>query len=209
MPIAHWAVRRRPPELGDRNLAPAHLCQLRSTHGALHKTRHQNMALRDRAPASDFRGPFAQAGARIAPAHGTAPRNRCPFRKFHPAWDSHRRAESSHDWGRCLHSFTRSECSSSTCSSRGAERVRWSRYPLNWEAIMRFKITGILLLSAVVLTSSAAAQTTPAPLGDHPNSDRRHQTAERNRRAALFQSSWRPSGWSVPNQHAGIGELGN
>ena len=28
---------------------------------------------------------------------------------------------------------------------------------------MRFKITGILLLSAVVLTSSAAAQTTPAP----------------------------------------------
>jgi hypothetical protein len=31
MPIAHWAVRRRPPELGDRNLAPAHLCQLRST----------------------------------------------------------------------------------------------------------------------------------------------------------------------------------
>ena len=136
-------------------------------------------------------------------------RNWCPFRKFHPAWDSHRRAESSHDWGRCLHSFTRSECSSSTCSSRGAERVRWSRYPLNWEAIMRFKITGILLLSAVVLTSSAAAQTTPAPLGDHPNSDRRHQTAERNRRAALFQSSWRPSGWSVPNQHAGIGELGN
>jgi quercetin dioxygenase-like cupin family protein len=28
---------------------------------------------------------------------------------------------------------------------------------------MRFKITGMLLLSAVVLTSSAAAQTTPAP----------------------------------------------
>ena len=24
MPIAHWAVRRRPPELGDRNLAPTH-----------------------------------------------------------------------------------------------------------------------------------------------------------------------------------------
>src|SRR6476659_678731 len=48
-----------------------------------------------------------------------------------------------------------------------------------------------------------------SPLGDHPNSDRRHQTAERNRRAALIPSSWRPSGWSVPNQHAGIGELGN
>src|SRR5213078_3452762 len=47
--------------------------------------------------------------------------------------------------------------------SRGAERVRWSRYPLNWEAIMRFKITGILLLSAVSFTNSAAAQTTPAP----------------------------------------------
>jgi hypothetical protein len=24
MPIAHWAVRRRPPELGDGNLAPTH-----------------------------------------------------------------------------------------------------------------------------------------------------------------------------------------
>src|SRR6266851_10389366 len=44
----------------------------------------------------------------------------CPFRKFDPAWDSHRRRESSHDWGRCLQSYTRSECSWSICSSRGA-----------------------------------------------------------------------------------------
>ena len=35
----------------------------------------------------------------------------CPFRKFHPAMDSHREAEQS---------CTRLECSSSTCSSRGA-----------------------------------------------------------------------------------------
>src|SRR5258707_11355311 len=44
----------------------------------------------------------------------------CPFRKFDPAWDSHRRTESSHDWGRCLQSYTRSECSWSICSSPGA-----------------------------------------------------------------------------------------
>src|SRR6059036_2981276 len=44
----------------------------------------------------------------------------CPFRKYHPAWDSRREVESSHDWGRCLQSCTRSECSSSTYLSRHA-----------------------------------------------------------------------------------------
>jgi quercetin dioxygenase-like cupin family protein len=34
---------------------------------------------------------------------------------------------------------------------------------LNWEAIMRFRITGILLLGAMALAAAAAAQTTPAP----------------------------------------------
>jgi hypothetical protein len=34
---------------------------------------------------------------------------------------------------------------------------------LNWEAIMRFRITGILLLDAMALAAPAAAQTTPAP----------------------------------------------
>src|SRR5262245_43967584 len=42
------------------------------------------------------------------------------FPKIHPGWESHRDAESSHDQGRCSRSCTRSECSSSTCSSRGA-----------------------------------------------------------------------------------------
>jgi hypothetical protein len=43
----------------------------------------------------------------------------CPFRKFYPAWESRREAESSHDLGRCLQSCT---CSGplSTCSSRAA-----------------------------------------------------------------------------------------
>src|SRR5262249_26270771 len=43
----------------------------------------------------------------------------CPFRKSHPAWESHRRVESSHDRGRCSRFCIRSECSASTCSSRG------------------------------------------------------------------------------------------
>jgi hypothetical protein len=30
---------------------------------------------------------------------------RCPFRKFDPAWDSRRKAESSHDWDRCWRSW--------------------------------------------------------------------------------------------------------
>jgi hypothetical protein len=34
----------------------------------------------------------------------------CPFRKFHPIWDSHRESESSHDRGRCLQSCIHSEC---------------------------------------------------------------------------------------------------
>jgi quercetin dioxygenase-like cupin family protein len=34
---------------------------------------------------------------------------------------------------------------------------------LNWEAIMRFRTTGILLLGAMSLHASVAAQTTPAP----------------------------------------------
>src|SRR6266404_3359805 len=45
---------------------------------------------------------------------------RCPFRKFHPAWESRREPESSHDLGRCLQPCTCSGCSSSTCSSRAA-----------------------------------------------------------------------------------------
>jgi cellulose biosynthesis protein BcsQ len=48
------------------------------------------------------------------------PAGSCPFRKFHPALDSHREAESAHDWDRCSQSCTRSECSSSICSSRGS-----------------------------------------------------------------------------------------
>src|SRR5262249_58124577 len=44
----------------------------------------------------------------------------CPFRKFHPAWDSRREAESSQDPCRCSQSCTRLGCSSSTCSSRRA-----------------------------------------------------------------------------------------
>jgi quercetin dioxygenase-like cupin family protein len=35
--------------------------------------------------------------------------------------------------------------------------------PLNWEAIMRFRTTGILLLGAMVFAASAAAQTAPTP----------------------------------------------
>src|SRR5262245_30195451 len=45
-------------------------------------------------------------------------KERCPFRKFY--LDSRCKAESSHDRGRCSQSYTRSECSWSTCSSRGA-----------------------------------------------------------------------------------------
>src|SRR5262249_43870024 len=41
----------------------------------------------------------------------------CPFRKSHPAWESHRRVESSHDRERCSRSFIRSQCSSLTSSS--------------------------------------------------------------------------------------------
>ena len=44
----------------------------------------------------------------------------CPFRKLHPASDSPRAAESSHDLRGCLRSCTRSECSSPIYSSRGA-----------------------------------------------------------------------------------------
>src|SRR5262249_35586930 len=43
--------------------------------------------------------------------------NGCPFRKSHPAWESHRRVESSHDRERCSRSFIRSQCSSLTSSS--------------------------------------------------------------------------------------------
>ena len=41
----------------------------------------------------------------------------CTFRKFHPAWESHRRVESSHDRGRCSRSCIRSQCSLSISSS--------------------------------------------------------------------------------------------
>src|SRR5262249_52605938 len=43
----------------------------------------------------------------------------CPFRKSHPAWESYRRVESSHDLGRCSRFCIRSQCSVPTCSSRG------------------------------------------------------------------------------------------
>jgi transposase len=44
----------------------------------------------------------------------------CPFRKSHPARESQRQVESSHDRGRCSRSCIRSQCSSSTSSSRRA-----------------------------------------------------------------------------------------
>jgi len=49
------AQRRSPPLSGDR----------RVPQGALHKTRHQNMALRDRAPESDFRGYFSDTETKL------------------------------------------------------------------------------------------------------------------------------------------------
>src|SRR5262245_3343435 len=54
--------------------------------------------------------------SRLCPLEPVYP---CPFRKSHPAWESHRRVESSRDRERCLRSCIRSECSASTCSSRG------------------------------------------------------------------------------------------
>jgi quercetin dioxygenase-like cupin family protein len=48
-------------------------------------------------------------------------------------------------------------------SKRRGKRVWCSNYPLNWEVILRFRITGILLLGAMALAAPAAAQTTPAP----------------------------------------------
>ena len=53
-----------------------------------------------------------------------------------------------------------------TCHyKRQRKRVSCSNYLLNWEAIMRFRTTGILSLSlgAMSLGASAVAQTTPAP----------------------------------------------
>ena len=56
----------------------------------------------------------------------------CPFRKSHPAWESHRRVESSHDRGRCLRPCICLESSSSTCSSRGAGlRPRTCSFAIN------------------------------------------------------------------------------
>jgi len=43
------------------------------------------------------------------------------------------------------------------------KRVWCSNYRLNWETVMRFRTTGTLLLCALALAGSAAAQTTPAP----------------------------------------------
>jgi hypothetical protein len=43
------------------------------------------------------------------------------------------------------------------------KRVWCSNYALNSETIMRFRTTGTLLLGAMALAASAAAQTTPAP----------------------------------------------
>jgi quercetin dioxygenase-like cupin family protein len=48
--------------------------------------------------------------------------------------------------------------------SKGRGKRAWcTGYPLNSEAIMQFRTTGILLLGAIALATSAAAQTTPAP----------------------------------------------
>jgi quercetin dioxygenase-like cupin family protein len=48
-------------------------------------------------------------------------------------------------------------------SKRRGRRVWYSNYPLNWEVIMLFRTTGILLLGAMALAAPAAAQTTSAP----------------------------------------------
>ena len=49
------------------------------------------------------------------------------------------------------------------CRSKGLRERLWcSDYPLSWEAIMRFRTTGILWLGAMGLAASAAAQT-PQP----------------------------------------------
>ena len=46
----------------------------------------------------------------------------------------------------------------------------------------------MLLIGAMALATSADAQSTPPPSGDHPNSDRHNQIADRDRSPALFQS---------------------
>jgi hypothetical protein len=47
--------------------------------------------------------------------------NTCAFRKFHPAWESPRRVESSHERGRCSRSYIRSQCSDFFRSPRRLE----------------------------------------------------------------------------------------
>ena len=56
----------------------------------------------------------------------------CPFRKFHPTWDSRREAESLHAWCRCSQCCTRSECSSSIFSCRGG-----GLKPIGWKTFLR------------------------------------------------------------------------
>jgi quercetin dioxygenase-like cupin family protein len=46
---------------------------------------------------------------------------------------------------------------------RRRDRACCSDHPLNREAVMRFKTTGMLLLGAIALAASAAAQNAPAP----------------------------------------------
>jgi quercetin dioxygenase-like cupin family protein len=47
---------------------------------------------------------------------------------------------------------------------RRQERVWWFDDPVHWEAVMRLRTTGILLLGAMALPASVAAQTTPVPI---------------------------------------------
>ena len=51
---------------------------------------------------------------------------------------------------------------------------------------MQFRTTGLLLLAAMALPASGTAQTTPRSTGDHTNSGRRSQTADRHGRATPF-----------------------
>jgi quercetin dioxygenase-like cupin family protein len=54
-------------------------------------------------------------------------------------------------------------CSAVRHSNGRKERAWWFDHPPNWEAIMRFRITGTLLLGTMALAAPAVAQNAPAP----------------------------------------------